>query len=272
MCGTRTSIRSRTTPARRWNGPAPRLGVASTDERLARAYNFQHQGNWEEVLLDFESIEWTPKMDVLFGTIAAILYYRRGDPQKAIDIFNDFAQEKTRTGTYAFRILVQLDVASKDQLQEEIRAMFEHRPRDQVTVQRYSDWVVCRLLGETDLATAAAEGFIKGAEALNKEQWLNHGAFMKNEKVPADLIDDCRGRRFDLAHAHFLIGIDRLSKGDRGRARESFQAVLDTNQFLYVDWWSEYLDPLDDPKWLPWLPEPQARDREGAHSRGNSPG
>ena len=56
-----------------------------------------------------------------------------------------------------------------------------NRPRDQQTVQRYSDWIICRLLGETELAEDAAEGFIQGAQAMRKDMWLIVGEFMKGK-------------------------------------------------------------------------------------------
>ena len=82
---------------------------------------------------------------------------------------------------------------------------------------------------------------------------------MKGEIGEEQLIAACRGRRFEVAHAHFLVAIANLSIGERGLARKSFQSVLDTKYYrLYVYWWSEvFLERLENRKWLSWLPEPE---------------
>ena len=86
----------------------------------------------------------------------------------------------------------------------------------------------------------------------------------EGENQRSDLIGPFDGRRFEVAHGHFLIAIDRLSRGDRTGARQSFQKVIDTNvPRYYVSWWSEaFLERLEDPNWIPWLPNPSEPEGE----------
>jgi hypothetical protein len=226
---------------------------------VARANLFRRTGNWEQVLADFEAVRGRAETDVLFSNYCAMLFYGQREYDEALDIFDSFERTETETGTYAYRLFVQLDEAPKEKLVQECRDMFKKRSRDQKTVQRYNDWTICRLLGESELAEDAVDGFIEGAEALKKEVWLNHGRFMRGEIGAEQLVAACKGRRFEVAHAHFLVAMDYLSQGDRSRAKKSFQSVLDANCCrLFVSWWSEiFLERLEDPNWLPWLPEPE---------------
>jgi tetratricopeptide (TPR) repeat protein len=240
------------------------LDVNSAEALLARANLFRQTGNREQILKDFESVTGRVHEHVAFSNCCATLFYRNGHYEKALKIYDGFDKAGAETGVYAFRLFAQLGEASKEDLQRQCQEMFKNRPRDQQTVQRYSDWIICRLLGETELAEAAAEGFIQGARAMRKDVWLNVGEFMKGRISEDDLIKPFDGRRFEVAHGHFLIAMDRLSRGDRTGACQSFQKVIDTNvPRYYVSWWSEaFLERLEDPNWISWLPNSIAPESE----------
>jgi hypothetical protein len=156
-----------------------------------------------------------------------------------------------------FHLYVLLETSLKEDLRRQCRAMYADAQRDRKTPQRFWDWTICHLLGEEDLAQKAADDFLAAAKDLNKTTWLQVGGFMKGPVKEDELIAACRDRRFELAHAHYAVAIDHLANGRHGLARESFQNVLETNKYRhYVYQWSVvFLERLEDPAWLPWLPQ-----------------
>jgi hypothetical protein len=72
-----------------------------------------------------------------------------------------------------------------------------------------------------------------------------------------ELLGSTGSSRWQLAEAHFAIGVDLLSDGDRRGAAEHFQRCVDTYVFEYWDykWGLAFLERLQrDPSWPPWIP------------------
>jgi tetratricopeptide (TPR) repeat protein len=59
---------------------------------------------------------------------------------------------------------------------------------------------------------------------------------------------------WNLCEAHFFIGLRHLVEGKRGEAKASFQRSVDTGIYFYYEYnWSRaFLTQIDNPNWLPW--------------------
>jgi hypothetical protein len=71
------------------------------------------------------------------------------------------------------------------------------------------------------------------------------------------LLESAGTSRWQLIEAHFAIGVDLLSDGDRRGAAEHFQRCTDTYVLEYMEYkWSRaFLERLQrDPTWPPWIP------------------
>jgi hypothetical protein len=69
--------------------------------------------------------------------------------------------------------------------------------------------------------------------------------------------DQAAACRPKLCEAHFLLGLRRLSEGNRGGALGHFQKSIDTRSFIYWDhkWARNFRDRLKkDPTWPQWIP------------------
>jgi hypothetical protein len=84
-------------------------------------------------------------------------------------------------------------------------------------------------------------------------------------RITTDQLLQTAGRdRGKLSTAHFVIGLWRLSEGDRTAAREQFHKCVATRVFDTWHWpWARaFLKRMDaDPLWPRWIPQKTQRER-----------
>jgi hypothetical protein len=81
--------------------------------------------------------------------------------------------------------------------------------------------------------------------------------YLAGSLTEAELLESRGKSRLLLCGAHHVIGLVRLSDGDRAGAREHFQKALDTKFYAHTlyPYARAYLARLKrDPEWPKWIP------------------
>jgi hypothetical protein len=81
--------------------------------------------------------------------------------------------------------------------------------------------------------------------------------YLAGSLTEAELLESRGKNRLLLCGAHYVIGLVRLSEGDRAGAREHFQKALDTKVYAHnlYPYARAYLARLKrDPEWPRWIP------------------
>ena len=144
-------------------------------------------------------------------------------------------------------------------LQRRYRKLLNNPERDQQGIFAHHDWAVARLLKLDDVARQKGEYFHKLAITLHhdySDEYVPLARYMRGEDVPPEvgLKQPADSNRF-VAETSFLLGVDRLAKGERDQAKRFFKDCLETGYYeFFVYWWSQaFLERVDDDQWLPWL-------------------
>jgi hypothetical protein len=122
------------------------------------------------------------------------------------------------------------------------------------------DWTVLRLAGDDEHAKRFADGYAAVVRHIFDDRpRLTAAGYMSSdrpdESLEQDLVDCSKNSQSDLCRAHFLIGCNRLGRGDREGAAGHFRAAVQTRyrETIYFWWCQAFLENVDDPDWLPWL-------------------
>jgi len=90
------------------------------------------------------------------------------------------------------------------------------------------------------------------------QKWVRLTAdFVAGNLSEEEFLENAGGKRWRLCYAQHLIGLMRLSQGDRQGAYEHFAKSVATGAYFYVlyPYSRTYLIRLkQDPAWPPWIP------------------
>ncbi len=121
----------------------------------------------------------------------------------------------------------------------------------------FIDWTVAKMLGEDVFAKEIGETLY--ASALRRNLFPEEIAcadFMRGTQTDAsELVQQCRNSQLFTAYAHWVIGFDRLARGQRQEAEMHFSKIAQTADFQHgLFWWGKaFHSRVKDKTWLPWL-------------------
>jgi hypothetical protein len=232
----------------------------NSDAGLAAAMSCLLTGQEERAIRDFESVttEGTQPGDFHCMTVA-IAYFRKGDYEGALNAHARAGKRSRAICQFipAYVRMATLKTHEHQGLASEFRIGLDQRQQGFSGTYLLFDWTVLRMLGEHDGLHEVAQGFRDAyARVPHREPWVDIADYMLGAVSPDGLVDRCQQSRAAKSYAHFVVAIDMLAGGDRCAARRHFEACVATHSFTYYSYfWSlAFLDRLDDPQWLPWLP------------------
>jgi len=226
----------------------------SIQSHEARAYYFDRSGNWAAVGLEAEELMQLNDRDA-WGWQAWELV-RAGHVPEAIAMANKARAtglQSSWTWSLAAIILAEQDRKAACQLCLDAAA----RPTGGI-MDLYPQ-VFLRLLGSKSQADDAGR-----AVRQRNRKWPWRGgwyqqvlAFDCGELSPEQLLDRAGTSQWDLTEGNFHVGMKYLADGDRARAKERFQAAVDTGVFGFWEYeWSDLILSMmkHDPNWPSWIP------------------
>jgi len=187
----------------------------------------------------------------------ALMLYRRREFAKALDA----TLERSRSRTPGFSseeiergfILAELPDGST-----RARAAFEEAKADARSAWQLTPPMILLLLGKTEEARRAYLQVRKEELPSWDDGWLFKYLDYNCGRITAEELLKAAGQaRPKLSDAHFLIGLWRLSEGDRARTRDHFRKCVATRVFACWEWpWARaFLARMGkDPAWPPWIP------------------
>jgi tetratricopeptide (TPR) repeat protein len=182
----------------------------------------------------------------------AVMPYRRGEFAKALDA----AAERGQAAGPTQRIEPGLIVVELPDGPARARAAYEE-------VRASGGWpmsppVILLLLGKPDEARQAyLQVHKEELPPWNAGWWSSYLDFSCGRITSDQLLQAAGEDRTRLGDAHFLIGMWRLSEGDRAAAREHFRKCVAVRVFDSREWpWVRaFLARMDkDPAWPRWIP------------------
>ena len=189
--------------------------------------------------------------------------YREGDFVAALTEFDTtrglFAHD-TQLIFPAFIEMANTDDATA--LQAKYVPLIMQPDRDNQGIFAHHDWSVARLLDEKAVAQKLGKVFRDICNTLPIEIAAQHGPLadymigdIDNATAEARIRQLASSNRV-LVEAFFALGVGRLAAGERSEAKRLFEASISTGYYeFFVYWWAKaFLEKLDDPNWLPWLP------------------
>jgi tetratricopeptide (TPR) repeat protein len=225
---------------------------------MARVYYLEHIGDTEAALAELERASRRAETSDLVAQYALALY-ERGQDAEALRVLEERLKSNNSAGQM-LRILL---------LAEQPEGGYDkayERYRELVRQRRLARWMAPRK-GEAQgptwspfqLDLVLVLGKSKEAADLNESISgdLPIAKYLSGSLSEAEFLESVGKNRVLLCGRHYLIGLVRLSNGDRAGAREHFQKTLDTkfythNLYRYA---RAYLARLKrDPEWPKWIP------------------
>jgi serine/threonine protein kinase/tetratricopeptide (TPR) repeat protein len=187
----------------------------------------------------------------------AVMLYRRGEFAKALDV----AVERSRRRAPGFSseqierafILAELPDGPARAL-----GAFEEAKADARSAWQLTPPMILLLLGKREEARRAYLQVRKEELPPWDDGWLVKYLDYNCGRITAEALLKAAGEaRPKVCDAHFLIGLWRLSEGDRAGSRDQLQKCIATRGFVFWEWpWARaFLARMDkDPTWPPWIP------------------
>jgi hypothetical protein len=186
----------------------------------------------------------------------AVMLYRRGEFAKALDA----AVERSRSPTPGFSLQVEraFILAELPDGPARSRAAFDEAKADAQEIWQLPLPMILLLLGKTEEARRAFLQ-VRKEDVLpwNEGWWFQLHDYLCGRITAAELLQATGQARVKLSDAHFVIGLWRLSEGDRAGAHDQFQKCVATRIFESWNWpWARaFLARMEkDPAWPPWIP------------------
>ena len=146
-------------------------------------------------------------------------------------------------------------------LQEKYSDQMSNPDRDQRGVFAHHDLAIARLLKlDKQLIYERAKVLEQFAIELGHDythKYISLAQYMQGHPIdPMRDLSSGPGFNRVFVEFYFLLAVDQLASGDRDQAKQFFHKAIDTGYYEFaVYWWSvAMLEKLDDPHWLPWLP------------------
>jgi tetratricopeptide (TPR) repeat protein len=183
----------------------------------------------------------------------AVMLYRRGEFVKALDAAVECSRHRVLGPTE--RIERAVILAELPDGPGRARSAFEELKDD-------GGWpltppMILLFLGKPEEARQAFLQVPKEELPPWDNDWHSNFLDYNRGRITADaLLQDAGQDRPKLSDAHFVIGLWRLSEGDRASAREHFQKCVATRVFQcwHWPWVRAFLERMQrDPGWPPWI-------------------
>jgi tetratricopeptide (TPR) repeat protein len=125
------------------------------------------------------------------------------------------------------------------------------------------DWAIIDclfLLGEERVAIEKARELYQTTEPSDfwplGRELTEYRAGMISEKKEAELVELAGDSERDKAEIYWIIGVRKLSQGNREGARASFNKIASSPMYFWTSimWARAFAERIEDPNWLDWLP------------------
>jgi tetratricopeptide (TPR) repeat protein len=230
------------------------------DYVMARVYYFEHVSDQEaavNVLREAAARDETKDLVTQY----ALALYRQNRVEEALDELNRGLRPENVMGE-ALRIILMAEHRKfgPDEAYGEYVRLADRRERETGS----------RLIGPNSLAPLLLLQKRPEAAKLTRDTDRTFGApegesplarYLANSITEEEYVEEHLGRgrggRLRACLAHYVIGLVRLSEGDRDGAQEHFQKSVDTNFYshIFYPYARVFLERLKrDKKWPPWIP------------------
>ena len=187
-------------------------------------------------------------------------------PRVLLYLHGEITAEALISNTF-YRYLALLDDNQPEEAKRTIEAWLreEHRPATRGT--RSHVFEAFSLLGHPRAAIKHSRSYIHsigmpmgkmGAFYEMVDRYVCGGASAENLLAAAD---ESSTRRRHRIHAHFLVALERLSRGDRQEAMKHFEEIEQAGSYVFHSrpWAAVLLKRLrEDRKWPRWIPAKDA--------------
>jgi serine/threonine protein kinase len=185
----------------------------------------------------------------------AVMLYRRREYGKALDA----AVDRIRSGAAGptERIERALILAELPDGPARARAAFEEVKADARSWQLAPPMILLFLGKPEEARQAYLQVRKEELPHWNDGWWLKLNDYLCGRITAAELLQAAGQAPSNRSDAHFVIGLWRLSEGDRAGARDQFQRCVATRMFDSWHWpWARaFLARMEkDPAWPPWIP------------------
>jgi serine/threonine protein kinase/Tfp pilus assembly protein PilF len=224
----------------------------------ARAWYFEFVGQNEDALAEWRRGAEAPQASdtIIRGYPAAL--YRAGRFKEALRALDESGLPKQGAINNMYRLIILAELPNG-----RAQAVAACRTIAWAELQDLGWHIVptiLRFLGYKSEAMVAARQLRDQIAPMPNwmQGWYRHLLDYDCGDTPAEeLVGLAGSSRWKLIEAHFVIGVDILSDGDRHGAAEHFKRCADTYVFDYWEykWCRPFLERLQqDPKWPPWIP------------------
>ncbi len=212
-----------------------------------RAFYFERVGEFAEAIEQWQAID-----DKTIGYLIMLLY-RVGRFDEALAACDEYGATST-TGTAEFcHSFVKAAIADSP---EELIADFRLNAltsRDRDAVLRSTHVLWC-LAGMPDRASAEIQKIDASDQVTSRN--VARLRFWKRELTAEEYLNGVSQSRYEHARAHFVIGIQRLSEGQRSVARQHFEAAVAYRfdySFFHAMCNAILSQMSREPQWPPWI-------------------
>jgi hypothetical protein len=189
----------------------------------------------------------------------AVMLYRRHESSKALEAAD--RNNKLAAGYPLYDVERAFILADLPDGARRAQAAFQEAKAHAYSIWQVAPPLILLLLGNTQEAIRASRKIRESQPDLparfrdRYERYLDYAGDM----ITADaLLQAARASRMSRCEADFVIGMRRLSEGDRSGAKEFFQKCVATRVFIYWEylWARAFLKRMnEDPAWPPWIPQ-----------------
>jgi tetratricopeptide (TPR) repeat protein len=225
---------------------APELeGVPALSYVMVRVYYFEHIGDTKAALKELDQASLRPETSDLV-TQYALALYELGRDTEALCVL----KERLKPGNVPGQVLQIILCAEQREITPD--KAYDRSRKLTASLKREGK------SGSADFATLLLLGKKKEAAESIPAQWPLK-KYLTEPKCEAEFLQSMgKDGVHPMILSHYIVGLVRLSDGDRMGAKEHFQKVLDTKfrANLAYPYARAYLARLKrDPAWPKWIPD-----------------
>jgi tetratricopeptide (TPR) repeat protein len=226
-------------------------GILNCSYVMARVFYFKLIRNADAALAE---LKWASSQPETSDHVAqyALALYERGRDAEALRVLDDGLRLKPNNSAgQMLRIILsaELPEVGRDKAFDRYQKLVAGRNQPKWNGLMWTPFEIdaLMLLG-------------KKKEALGQTDSVSLspvGKYLSGDTTEADFLKSMEQYRLTSCTAHYLVGLVRLSNGDRAGAREHFQKALDTKFYANIQYpyARAFLARLKrDPEWPKWIP------------------
>jgi hypothetical protein len=224
----------------------------------ARASYFEFVGQNDDALTEWRRGAEAPQASNTIIRCYPAALYRAGKFQEALSALDESGLPKQGAINNMFRLYILAELPNG-----RAQALADCRDVAWAELQDLG-WhigpTVLRFLGHKSEAMVAARRLRDQIAPMPTwmQEWYRHLLdYDCGDTTAEELLELAGSSRWKLIEAHFVVGVDLLSDGDRRGAARHFKRCADTYVFDYWEykWCRPFLERLQqDPTWPPWIP------------------